>query len=185
MALVSNREWWGSVTVTLHWVVALLIVVLASVGWYMKGLPNTPNKVAIYALHKSTGLTVLALMLLRLAWRLYERRRPAPPPAMPQWQVRAASITHALLYLALLAMPISGWLFNSAANFPLRWFGLFAVPALSGPDPALKAAAGFAHLFLFWCIAALFTVHAMAALDHHYRIGDEVLRRMWWRRGAT
>jgi cytochrome b561 len=99
--------------------------------------------------------------------------------------VRAATITHALLYLALLAMPISGWLFNSAANFPLRWFGLFAVPALSGPDPALKAAAGFAHLFLFWCIAALFTVHAVAALDHHYRIGDEVLRRMWWRRGAT
>ena len=185
MALVSTREAWGGVTVTLHWLVASLIVVLASVGWYMKGLPNTPGKVAVYALHKSTGLTVLALMLLRIAWRLYERARPAPPPGMPAWQLRAATVTHALLYVALLAMPISGWLFNSAANFPLRWFGLFAVPALSGPDPALKAAAGFAHLFGFWSIAVLFTVHVAAALDHHFRIGDEVLRRMWWRGGTT
>ena len=185
MDLVSTGESWGGVTRALHWLVALLVVVLATVGWYMKGLPNTPDKVAIYALHKSTGLTVLALMLLRVAWRLYERTRPAPPPGMPAWQVRAATVTHALLYVALLAMPISGWLFNSAANFPLRWFGLFAVPALSGPDPALKAAAGFAHLFGFWCIAILFTVHVAAALDHHFRIGDEVLRRMWWRRGTS
>ena len=169
---------WGSVARALHWLVALLIVVLAVVGWIMKGLPTSPTKLQVYALHKSTGLTVLALVIARLLWRLYDKTRPAPPPGMPAWQVHAAAVTHALFYLAILAMPVSGWLFNSASNFPLRWFGLFAVPALSGPDPALKAAAGFAHWFVFWCIAALFTVHVAAALDHHYRIHDDVLRRM-------
>ena len=184
MAILSTRESWGSVTRALHWLLALMIVGLATVGWYMKGLPNTPYKVSVYALHKSTGLTVLALMLARIAWRLYEGARPAAPPGMPAWQVHGAAVTHALLYLALLAMPVSGWLFNSASNFPLRWFGLFAVPALVGPDPALKSAAGFAHWFLFWCIAALFTLHVAAALDHHFRIKDDVLRRMGWRGGA-
>ena len=179
MALLSTREAWGSVTKALHWLVALMIVGLATVGWTMKGLPNTPDKVAVYALHKSTGLTVLALVLVRLAWRLLEGRRPAPPPGMPTWQVQAAAITHGLLYIAIVAMPVSGWVFNSASNFPLRWFGLFAVPALSGPDPALKLVAGFAHWFLFWCIALLFTLHAAAALDHHFRRKDDVLRRMW------
>ena len=184
MAMLSTRESWGGVTRALHWVVALMIVGMATVGWYMKGLPNTPDKVAIYALHKSTGLTVLALVLARIAWRLYEGTRPASPPGMPAWQERAASVTHALFYVAMVAMPISGWLFNSASNFPLRWFGLFAVPALSGPDPALKAVAGFAHWFLFWCIALLFTLHVAAALDHHFRIKDDVLRRMGWPGGA-
>ena len=176
---------WGSVARALHWLVALLIVVLAVVGWIMKGLPTSPTKLQVYALHKSTGLTVLALVIARLLWRLYDKTRPAPPPGMPAWQVHAAAVTHALFYLAILAMPVSGWLFNSASNFPLRWFGLFAVPALSGPDPALKAAAGFAHWFVFWCIAALFTVHVAAALDHHYRIHDDVLRRMGFGGGTT
>jgi cytochrome b561 len=188
MTLRSTHAQWGSVTKALHWLIALLIVGMATVGWIMKGLPNTPDKVAIYALHKSTGLTVLALVLIRIAWRLREGVRPDPPPGMPAWQVRAADVTHVLFYVAMLAMPLSGWLFNSAANFPLRWFGLFTVPALSGPDPALKSMAGYAHWFGFWCIAALFTAHAGAALDHHYRIRDNVLSRMGWgfsRRGAN
>jgi cytochrome b561 len=188
MTLRSTSAEWGSVTRTLHWLIALLIVGMATVGWYMKGLPNTPYKATVYALHKSTGLTVLALVLVRIAWRLSERMRPAEPAGMPAWQVQAADVTHALLYVAMIAMPLSGWLFNSASNFPLRWFGLFSVPALTGPDPVLKSMAGYAHWFLFWCLAALFTAHAGAALDHHYRIRDNVLSRMGWgsaRRGAN
>ena len=185
MALVSTRDEWGAVTRALHWLIALLVVVLATVGWYMKGLPNTPDKAAIYGLHKSTGLTVLALMLARILWRAFEGVRPAQPTGMPGWQVHAARASHVLLYVALIAMPISGWLFNSAANFPLHWFGLFAVPALSGPDPELKAAARFAHEFLFWCIAGLVAVHASAALYHHFGARDGVLRRMGWGGGAN
>jgi cytochrome b561 len=182
MAWKSTIDAWGSVTKTLHWLIATLVVVMACVGWYMKGLPNTPDKVAIYALHKSTGLTVLTLMLIRIGWRWYEGLRPQPPSGMPRWQQTAANATHVLLYFALLAMPVSGWLFNSASNFALRWYGLFSVPALSGPDPALKAFAGATHLFVFWLIALLLLLHVGAALQHHYVERDEVLRRMGWSR---
>lgn len=179
MPLLSTAQRWGSVMKTLHWLVALAVVALAIVGWWMKGLPISPDKVRVYALHKSVGLTVLALVLVRLAWRTFvDRWRPPLPPDMPRVQRFAAHASHVLLYAALLAMALSGWLFNSAANFALRWFGLFSVPSLSPPDPALKALAGAAHWWLFWVIAALFVVHAGAALWHHIARRDDVLLRM-------
>lgn len=179
MPLLSTPQRWGSVMKALHWLVALAVIALAIVGWWMKGLPVSPDKVKVYALHKSVGLTVLALVLVRLAWRtLVDRRRPPLPPGMPHAQRFAAHASHVLLYLALLAMALSGWLFNSAANFPLRWFGLFSVPSLSAPDPELKALAGAAHWWLFWVIAAVFAVHAGAALWHHFARRDDVLLRM-------
>lgn len=180
MGLRSDRNQWGSVMKTLHWLIVIAIVALATVGWTMKGLPNSPAKIKVYALHKSFGLTVLALALVRLAWReLVDRERPPLPPHMPAWQRFAAHASHVALYALLFAIPLSGWLFNSAANFPLRWFGLFSVPSLAGPDPALKAFAGGAHWWLFWVLVAVLAAHVGAALWHHFHDRDEVLRRMW------
>ena len=180
MGLRSDRNQWGSVMKTLHWLIVVAIVGLATVGWYMKGLPNSPAKIEVYALHKSFGLTVLALVILRLAWReLIDRVRPPLPPHMPGWQRFAAHASHVALYALLFAIPLSGWLFNSAANFPLRWFGLFSVPSLTGPDPATKAFAGGAHWWLFWVLVAVLAAHVGAALWHHFHDRDEVLRRMW------
>ena len=155
----------------------MLIVVQGAIGLSMVELGTTPTKVKVFALHKSIGLTVLALVLLRLAWRLGQRT-PREPPG-PRWQRVAARISHVLLYLLLLALPLSGWLFNSAANFPLSWFGLVRVPSLThGYEPALKALAHGAHEFLFWLLAVLVAVHAAAALWHHFGQRDDVLRRM-------
>jgi cytochrome b561 len=180
MRLRSDRDRWGGVMKTLHWLMVLLIVGLATVGWYMKGMPNSPDKIGVYALHKSLGLTVLALAVLRLWWRTFvDRERPPLPPHMPAWQRFGAHASHVGLYALLFAIPLSGWLFNSAANFPLRWFGLFSVPSLSGPDPALKAFAGAAHWALFWVLCAVLAAHVGAALWHHFVARDEVLRRMW------
>lgn len=180
MPLRSSREQWGSVIKTLHWLIFLAIAGLASVGWYMKGLPNSPDKIKVYALHKSFGLTVFALVLLRLAWReLVDRVRPPLPDGMPAWQRFAAHASHVALYLLMFAIPLSGWLFNSAANFPLRWFGLFSVPSLHAADSATKAFAGAAHWWLFWVLAAVLAAHVGAALWHHFGARDEVLRRMW------
>lgn len=178
MALRSNRETWGSVTRALHWLVALAIMALFCVGWTMKGLPNSPDKIKVYALHKSMGLTVLALVVLRIAWRIGEAARPANPPGMPAWQARASAAVHLGLYGVMLGMPLSGWLFNSAANFPLRWFGLFKVPALVGADAATKALAGAIHFYGAWLLALLFVLHVAGALRHHFVDRDEVLRRM-------
>ena len=168
---------WGAIAQTFHWLIALLIVVQGAIGLTMVELGMTPAKVKVFALHKSIGLSVLALVLLRLLWRLVQRT-PRDPPA-PAWQRIAARVSHALLYLLILALPLSGWLFNSAANFPLSWFGLVHVPSLThGYDPALKAFALSAHVVLFWILAGVVVVHAAAALWHHFAQRDGVLRRM-------
>ena len=167
---------------TLHWLIALLVIGLCVVGLIMTELPTSLDKIKIYALHKSFGLTVLGLMLLRLLWRLIDRR-PAYPPGMPGWQVKLASFTHLLLYAILLWMPLTGWLYNSASNFPLRYFGWFSLPALSGPDPELKALAQQMHEWGFYLLALLFFIHVAAALKHHLLEQDDTLRRMLpWRR---
>ena len=184
MSLRSTPTTWGSVTKALHWLIALGVIGLAVVGWVMKGMPLSPDKVQVYALHKSVGLTVFALVLLRLAWRIFVDTRPDLPAGMPLWERRAAWLSHVLLYVVLLAMPLSGWLFNSASNFKLRWFDLFSVPSLAAPDPVLKEWAALAHLTIFWLIAVLVTVHVAAALKHHFIDRDFVLARMLpWRSG--
>jgi cytochrome b561 len=104
----------------------------------MDEMPNSPDKVKVFALHKSTGITVLAIVVVRLLWR-YIDKRPPYPPTMPLWQRVVSEFSHGLLYVMLFVQALSGWLYNSASNFPLKWFGLFTVPALSGPDKELKA----------------------------------------------
>ncbi|HEX7130878.1 MAG TPA: cytochrome b [Rhodanobacteraceae bacterium] len=176
--MLRNTETrWGSVAQAFHWLIAALIVVQGAIGLTMVELGTTPTKVRVFALHKSIGLTVLALVLLRLAWRLTQRAPREMP--MPAWQRAAARLSHFLLYVLILALPFSGWLFNSAANFPLEWFGLFHVPGLTrGLDPVLKAFALRAHVVLFWVLVAVVAIHVAAALWHHYRQRDDVLRRM-------
>lgn len=168
---------WGDISQLLHWLVVALILLQGPLGLLMANMPNSPDKIRAYALHKSIGLTVLALAALRLAWRLHAQA-PAPVPGTPPWQERAARISHALLYALLFAIPLSGWLFNSAAGFPLQWFGLFNLPALAASDPALRELAGTVHLWLFLLLVAVALVHAGAALHHHLVLRDATLARM-------
>lgn len=177
----NTAERWSGVSIALHWLIALLILALAIIGLSMVEMPNSLDKLKVYALHKSIGLSVLALVVLRLGWRLAAGAAP-PVPGTPRWQQRVAELTHWLLYALMLAMPLSGWLYNSAANFPLRWFSLFSVPKLSGPDPVLKALAHQIHEYGFWLLAALVLLHAGAALWHHLAQRDRTLVRMLPRR---
>ncbi|MEO7916282.1 MAG: cytochrome b/b6 domain-containing protein, partial [Dokdonella sp.] len=128
MALTSNDARWGSIARFFHWLMALLILGNGALGLYMHELSPSMDKISIYAIHKSIGLTVLALLLLRLSWRWFDPR-PRDLP-MPRWQKLAAHAAHGALYLLMLAIPLSGWLFNSAHGYPLQWFKLFNLPAL-------------------------------------------------------
>lgn len=177
MPIRNTDHAWGSINKAFHWILALLIIGMGFLGWYMTWLPNAPGKIKIYALHKSIGLTILALALLRVLWRQFDRRPPELP--MPHWQHVAARAVHIALYGVMLLMPLSGWLFNSAGNFPLQWFGLFHVPSLTnGENPTLKAIAGITHLLLFWVLLVAFILHAGGALKHHFIDRDSTLRRM-------
>lgn len=177
MRLGNSSERWGGVSQGLHWLVAALILAQGVLGLVMVGLPNSPDKIHLYALHKSIGLTVLALAVLRLGWRLYAGA-PAPLPGLHGWQRVGARLSHRLLYLLLFAVPLSGWLFNSAAGFPMQWFGLFNLPALAAADPALRAFAAALHAWLFWLLVAVTLAHAAAALHHHFVARDATLARM-------
>lgn len=174
--LRSSATTWGVVTRVFHWGMLVLFAGILSVGYYMTDLPLGPQKLKVYALHKSVGLTLLALAALRLAWRLGERR-PLPSP-MPAWQAWAASAAHVALYALMFLIPLTGWLYNSAAGFPLQWFHLFNLPALHASDPALKSLAKELHETGAALLIVLGLAHGAAALKHHFIDHDGTLASM-------
>lgn len=182
MTLKNTTDRWGSVSQLLHWLIVLLILVMAIVGLLLGELPKTPKYFWVFTLHKSTGIVVLALVLLRVGWRLYAGA-PTPVPGTPRWQERIATLTHWAMYGLLLAIPLSGWLFDSAGGLrPFRWYGLFTMPKLVAPNDGLHDLARGAHEWLFWVLVALVAVHAGAAFWHHIFNRDATLVRMLPRR---
>ena len=177
MTLRNSPERWGPVSQSLHWLIVLLIVVMAYLGLTMVDLPTTPHKITVYMLHKSIGITLLALVALRLAWRLYAGK-PRTLAGIPTWQSRIASVTHAALYVLLFAVPISGWVLNSSTGFPLRWFNVANLPSLAHKSESLHAVVRPLHEWLFWMLIVLALVHAAAAIYHHLFQRDETLARM-------
>lgn len=177
MQFRNSAHRWGAVSQLLHWLVMLLIVWLAWLGLTMVDMPPTPAKINAYALHKSLGLTLLALVVVRLAWRLFAGA-PAPVAGTPTWQARVASVTHGALYALLLLIPLSGWAFNSASGHPLQWFRTFNVPAIAARGDGLAALSLQVHQSAFWLLIALVVAHAGAAFYHHLFQGDDTLRRM-------
>src|SRR5690606_24687309 len=182
MTWKNTADRWGPVSQLLHWLIVLLVLVLAIVGLTMGELPRTPKYFWVYTMHKSTGITVLALVLVRIAWRLYAGA-PKPVPGTPTWQARIASVTHFLLYALLLAMPLSGWLYDSASGLrPFRWYGLVEMPKLSEPNEGLSELSNNAHELLFWVLVALVVMHAAAPFYHHVFQSDATLTRTLPRR---
>ena len=181
MSLKNTADRWGGVSQSLHWLIVLLVVGMAALGLSMTGLPDNAFKVRLYSLHKSIGLTILGLMLVRIAWRLYAGA-PRMIASLPRWQHRIATATHAALYLLLIALPLSGWVINSSSGFPLRWFGWLRVPQFGSRDEALYALAKSWHEALFWALLVLALVHAFAAFWHHVFQQDATLSRMLPRR---
>lgn len=164
-----------SVARALHWIIAVLIVANLVFGFAHDALPKDW---AVMPVHKSIGLTVLALTLVRIGWRI---GHPSPrlPAAMPAWEKGAAHATHALFYAFMILVPLSGWIMSSAGTRPLNWFFLFDVPkfAVTQGD-AIVGLSGEGHEIMGFAWAALILVHIGAALRHHLLLKDDVLRRM-------
>jgi cytochrome b561 len=177
MTLRNTTAAWGGVAKSFHWIVAALILVQFGLGWVAEQWPRSLAKVELFVWHKSVGVLVLALVVARIGWRLFNPP-PAPVPQVSVGERRAARAVHALLYVVIVAMPLSGWVINSAANFPLKVFWLFPLPAIVPPGDALKEVAETVHLTLFWILAALVAAHVAAALRHHFAARDDVLVRM-------
>lgn len=172
---------WPAPVQLLHWLGLGLVAATAVIGLLMVDMERGSDlRKLSYNLHKSLGMTALALGLLRLAVRLVVRA-PAPV-AMPTWQRRTAHATHGLMYLVLLALPLSGWLLNSVAGQPLPWFGLLQLPALAGRNHELRQLVDSLHVGLFWTLSALVALHLAAVLQHQLLRRDGLLWRMLPRR---
>jgi len=160
-----------------HWTVAGLILFQIPLAYYMIDLPLSPDKLESYALHKSIGITIFTLSAARLAWRWIH-----PPPSLPASlnsnQRRLARLTHWLLYLVVFAMPVTGWLSSSAANFPVSLYGWFTLPNLVAPNRELHETLELTHRILAYILATAFTLHAGAALYHQFVLRDGVLGAM-------
>jgi len=173
----NSLDSYGAVAKLLHWVIVLLVIVQYLLAEAAEELPDGLEKFALLTRHKSLGMLILGLAVVRVLWKMANRGRPAPV-AMPVPQRTAAAAAHALLYVLLLAQPISGWMMSSAANYPVSFFGLFQFPALVAPDPEFHEALEEGHELIFQALAFVAIVHALAALYHHFWMKDDALRRM-------
>lgn len=177
MQIGNSVRQWGVVTKTLHWVIVVLIIVQYTLAEVADDLPLGLQKFTTLARHKSIGLTIFGLAVIRLLWRWTQATPPLPDTLKP-WEKALATSTHFALYLLLFAMPITGWLMSSAANFPVSWFGVFTLPDLVAPNRDLQDLLHEVHENLFRMLVALAVLHAAAALKHHFWLKDDVLKRM-------
>ncbi len=163
--------------VLLHWLVAALIIAAFALGVVMVDIPGLSlTKLKYFSWHKWLGVTVLALVAVRLLWRLW--RGVPPAVTMPGWQRRAASVTHGMLYLLMFAVPLSGYFYSLAAGVPVVYLGILPLPEPIGADPVLKPVLKQLHLTLVYTMLAFVVIHVLAVVKHQMIDRDRLLQRM-------
>jgi cytochrome b561 len=177
MALRNTTRAWGALSKSLHWLIVVLILGQWALMQRAESLPLGVAKLQAINWHKSFGMTILALAVVRLVWRL---ANPVPSLAgvTRTWERVLAAASHVLLYGLLFALPLSGWLMSSARNYPVSWFGQFQFPDLVAPSQELYRQLNDLHHLLFSVLVSVALLHVAGALKHHFIDRNEVLKRM-------
>jgi cytochrome b561 len=170
----------------LHWLTALLLMGNLVLGLLLEDIPSD-QKFQFYQLHKSLGISVLVLTLLRIVWR-FMFPVPALSPTLKAWEKGAVKITHVLFYVLMLGLPLSGWALVSASTrkIPTVLFGLIPLPNMPffesildvGERKAIASSIEDVHGLLSYVMIGLLAVHILAALRHHWMLKDETILRM-------
>ena len=168
---------YGTVSRILHWLIALLIFIMLFLGWTMDTIPKD-WKLLWLGTHKSLGIIILTLAIIRLVWRLYNSPPPLPGE-ISLWERTVAKATHWSLYGFLFAMPLSGWATTSAKGKPIVFLGIMQLPDFVAADKAFGKWLEEVHGYLAYMLATTIFLHAAAALFHHFIKKDSVLMRMW------
>jgi cytochrome b561 len=173
----NTQTEWGLASRLFHWFMAAAILIMFAVGFTMINLPTTPLKIDLFRFHKSLGLLLLLLAIMRLFWRSIH-----PVPGLPAYlsdsEILLVRTGQYLMYALLILIPVSGWIINSAANLPMQWFGLFDVPAITGPSIKIEDYAKTAHLTLIIILGLAICAHITAALRHHAIYKNNILNNM-------
>jgi cytochrome b561 len=183
----NSSSRYGAVAMTLHWLLAAMILFMLGLGLFMTSLDETdPRTFPLFQLHKSIGLTILTLAVARLAWRLANPIPALPVEISPRERI-TSRVVHALLYVLMIAIPLMGWATVSAAALavPTVWFGLFEWPHLwfladlpRARKQVIDSQLATTHAALAFSLVALVVLHAAAALKHHFKDRNDVLKRM-------
>ena len=172
----------GSISVVLHWSMAILITALFGVGLYMTDLGYYDSLYHIAPWwHKSFGLLVTALLAFRMLWKVFNTK-PLPLETHKAWEKEAASISHFLLYILTFIICLSGYLISTSQGVGVEFFGWFDVPSIVEINPATTYFAGEVHFYLAWALIIIAAAHAAAALKHHFIDRDNTLNNMLFRK---
>ena len=172
----ESQTHYTRLAIALHWVIALLVFALFAIGWNMVDLPRGPDRSFNFALHKSLGLTVFGLAVVRSVWRVLHR----PPPyhkSVARWRVTIARSAHLLFYVVLFLQPASGYLSSSFSGYATRIFGI-SLPQWGWRDPPLNELFTELHVASSVLLIVLICIHVLGALSHGFNRGDGVLRRI-------
>jgi cytochrome b561 len=177
MTYGTRTDHYPATSKLLHWLVAACVLLIAPVAIAMTRVGKGPTQDALYNLHKSLGVLILILMVLRLINRLAVGALEAEKEIEP-WQKTVSSIVHTSFYVLLLAMPVVGYVANSAYGATTPFFGLFELPRIVGTNEQLAAQLFTLHRWVGWLVIVLVLTHVSAAIYHHFIRRDAVLRRM-------
>jgi cytochrome b561 len=177
MQLKNSSTRFGAIAQLLHWVIVALIIGQFYLAYKGAGLPLGPAKIGVLAQHKSFGITILALAVIRLVWR-FVNPVPEEDSSLPAWQRFAARASHFALYALIFLVPVAGWLMSSAKAYSVSWFGLVTLPDFIQQSDGAFDFFHELHEILAYSLAAIAILHALAALQHHFIARDHVLRRM-------
>ena len=168
--------------IVLHWLIGVCVLAQITLGLWMITIPKTPPGARAwwFNLHKSVGITLALLILLRLLWR-FAHRAPPLPSTMPHWERLAAKANHALLYVCMIVMPVSGYLGSSFTKYPVIYFGT-RLPHWGWDAPALKELCSQVHFVTVVIFITLIAIHIAAAIKHWLIDRDGVAQRMWFTR---
>ncbi len=177
MPIRNDRTRWGLVSQLLHWLLAIMIFAQIALALTFIRLRPGPEFFALINAHKSLGLTILVVVVIRLIWR-WSNPVPDLPATLKPYERFLARFTHDALYALLIAMPLTGWFGSAALGYPIRWFNLFQVPNPIGKDVPLGHALYLTHSILALALGVILVLHIAAAIRHHFILKDDTLRRM-------
>jgi cytochrome b561 len=175
---MQSADRYSRTAICLHWLLMALLVFQICFGWFLDEVPRgTPARTIYVNLHKSTGLLIGLIILLRLYWRLTHRAPPLPA-SMPGWERVAAKWSHLLLYVCMVLMPASGYIASNFSKYGVNFFNSIKLPPWGVNDAAIYAVFNQTHIVTSSIFVGLIGLHVLAALRHLIR-KDGIFSRMW------
>lgn len=175
--LKNTQNSFGSIAKTFHWIIALSIISMLAVGFIMVNMEPSSLRGTLYSLHKSTGVLILLLVILRFTWRAWN---PVPqlPNSLNPWHQRLAKLSPLTLYILMFIMPLSGITLSEAAGYPINVYNQFTLPMLLPKDPSISKIAATIHKYCAFVFIGTLILHIGAAFYHHFILKTNILKRM-------